>query len=68
VRADPIILVLVGGLILGFGVGGLVHDAVTRLKPPHQSASGEGVYRAVAGFGPALMIVASWLKKDRDGG
>ena len=60
-RGSAVILLLIGGLLLGLGLGGLVHDAVTRLAPPHQIAKGEALYGAVAGFGLAVMILASWV-------
>ena len=64
--ANAIVLAVIGGLLFGTGFGGLVHDAVTRLSPPHQIADGEGKYGAVMGLGLALMLVASWFRERRD--
>ena len=61
-RGTVFLLVIVGGLVFGVGAGGLVHEAITRLAPPHQSANAEGLYGAVMGLGIALMLIASWLR------
>ena len=66
-RSSVVLLLLVGGLLLGLGLGALVHEAVTRLAPPHQTANAEGLYGAVAGFGLALMILASWINNKPRG-
>ena len=52
---------IVGGLLFGFGLGGLVSEAITRLNG--QSAGGFTSFGSVLGLGVALMVIASWPSK-----